>query len=340
MRVASRPPGTRQNAVRSIGGAVLPLVVLIGGIAPKPSDAAPPAAATTELPPAVPLSLETSDGYPLAVWHYPTEATSPVATVILLHDLGGSHETVEPLALALQQAGCAVVAPDLRGHGESIAPDLARASGSRSPSDLLKRNDFAAMVATGGGRVRDQASLQGDIETVRNWLKSHSSNGLDRLYLVGSGFGAALAAHWANADAAWPPLTSGPQGGDVKGLVLVEPTFVAKGFQILPALSREPLKTKLPVMVITGPNAKDADKVFEPLKRSRPDDWFDSRDQRGSPAKDSEATLVFAQLEGRDGRGRALSGDAFASLRADKPGPPDPAFLITAFIKATSGRRP
>jgi pimeloyl-ACP methyl ester carboxylesterase len=343
-RLSARNP---IHPVRRSGRLAIVLTCLASGIVMVAVPAAEPAGPgpAAELPKPTRLQLETGDRRELATWYYPVrDGATPLATVLLLHDLGGSHESVEPLALALQAAGSAVVAPDLRGHGESVDSELERASGSRAASELLKSKDFLAMIATGGSRVRDQASLRGDVETVRKWIKERSTSGggvdLDRLYIVGSGLGAALAAHWTVADAAWPPITSGPQGGDVKGLVLIEPTFVTKGFPVLPALSREPVKTKIPIMVIAGPKGRDADKVFDQLKRWRPDDWFDSRPGRRSPAKDSEATLVFLQLEGRDRRGAVVEGDDFAALRSQNRQQPDPAFLVTSFIKATSDRRP
>ena len=344
-RFASQAALLPRTAPPSLDGLIAMTLVVATGAAAVDLQAAQqaPVNSTPELPAVKKTSLKTSDKVDLAVWYYAArEGSSPLATVLLLHDLGGSHETVEPLALALQEGGCAVVVPDLRGHGDSVSADLERAAGNRSPSDLLKLPDFKAMIATGGGRVRDQASLQGDIECVRNWIKEQSVSGggasLDRLYLVGSGLGGALAAHWTFFDAAWPPLASGPQGGDVKGLVLIEPAFAAKQFQILPALASEPIKTELPIMIIAGKNCRDADKVFDPLKRWRTDNWFDSRRPNDSPAKDSEATLLFAQLDARDGRGATVGGDQLASWQSPDRRRPDPASLIVTFIRATSDR--
>ena len=86
---------------------------------PAAAPAATPAT-TDPLEPARIKNLDpTTDGVEIAAWHYPApESAPPVATVILIHDLGGSHRTVEPLAKSLQAAGCTVVVPDLRGHGE------------------------------------------------------------------------------------------------------------------------------------------------------------------------------------------------------------------------------
>ena len=68
-------------------------------------------------------TVTTSDGWTIPLWCYriPDDAT-PQGIVILLHDLGGSHASVEPLAKALQASKCIVVAPDLRGHGDSEPP--------------------------------------------------------------------------------------------------------------------------------------------------------------------------------------------------------------------------
>jgi alpha-beta hydrolase superfamily lysophospholipase len=308
--------------------------------------AAEPAAKEDEpVPPPPPqvLSLPTSDGVAIAAWFYGVASdVEPLATVILVHDLGGSHETVEPLAKALQEAGCNVVAPDLRGHGKSEIGKLARATGEAGQSALLKSADFAAMTASSGGRFRKQAAVRGDLEVVRNWIKERSDQGsvkLDDLYLVGSGLGATVAATWAVQDAAWPPIATGMQGGDLRGLVLVDPAFVTKGFSIGKTLALEPLKSKLPVMVISGDDGGDATKVFDQLKRNRPTAWFDSRlydaeaRRNTSPAKDSDASLWLIKLGGR------LAGDKLAAARSADARQPDPARLILTFINVTAGRR-
>lgn len=288
------------------------------------------------------ITLQTTDGLELRAWVYRVAADAdPLATVLLLHDLGGSHESVEPLAKALQVGGCNVVAPDLRGHGKSQIPDLARRAGAAGQSNLLKSADFAAMAATGGGRVRAQAATRGDVEVVRNWIKQQANQGtldLDRLFVVGSGLGATVGATWTALDAAWPPIASGPQGGQVRGLVMIDPAMVAKGFPITKPLATEPLRSNLPIMVIAGGEDDDAGKVFEQLKRARPSGWYDSRkvdaEQRSntSPAKDSEASLVFVKLGGK------LAGDKLAAARAADPRQPDPAKLILTFIETADDR--
>jgi pimeloyl-ACP methyl ester carboxylesterase len=304
--------------------------------AAKPSTPEPP-------PPPQVLSLPTSDGIDIAAWFYGVAGdVESLATVVVLHDLGGSHETVEPLAKALQQSGCNVVAPDLRGHGKSQIAQLVRSAGEAGQPALLRSSDFAAMTATGGGRFRDQSAIRGDLEVVRNWIKQQSDGGtlsLDNLYLIGSGLGAAVAAAWTVQDAAWPAIATGQQGGHVRGLVMIDPAFVTKGFSIGKSLSVEPIKTTVPIMVIGGDEDRDAGKVFEQLKRARPAGWYDNRltnaetRRNTSPATDSEASLLFVKFGGR------LTGDKLAAARSVDPRRPDPARLIVAFIKQTDERR-
>jgi dienelactone hydrolase len=307
------------------------------GAAPAPPSPAKAAVKdTTEE-----FNVETSDGASITAWYYPLpEDASPLGIVILLHDLGGSHQSVEPLARSLQAAGCAVVAPDLRGHGESKLASLPSAQDDQTK--LLKRGDFEMMAASGGGRVRDQSGMRGDVECVRNWIVRETAKGnvpKAPLFVVGSGVGASVAAHWTAADASWPEIASGPQGGEVAGLVLISPTFAAKGFSLAPALATDAVRRTIPVLVIAGSNDRDATKVFDQMKRLRPREWYDTRRPPGdekdsSPAKAIEASLMlFVHPASR-------SGDALATARsADRGGrAADPATVIPGFIKVVAGR--
>jgi pimeloyl-ACP methyl ester carboxylesterase len=327
-------PGTPW--LRGLGLAFV-AVLLLGTAASADTDDEP-------APPPEPerFSLQTMpDAVDLAAWYYASPAEDgPLATVLLVHDLGGSHAVLEPLALALQAGGCAVVAPDLRGHGESPLERLKGAAGDGDQSKLLKRNDFMAMATTAGGRLRTQSAVRGDLECVRNWLKQRAESGevdLGKLYVVGSGLGAAVASTWTIADAAWPPVASGPQGGDVRGLVLIEPTLVTRGFSMTRLLPLEPLRTELPVMILSTGDSRDSQKVFDQFKRARPSDWFDNREKE-SPAKGTEASLFFLAIPARAPGGGQLSADQFAALRSADPRRLDPAAAILTIIRATLDR--
>lgn len=249
------------------------------------------------------FDLETSDGVALATWYFePPEDAKPLATVILVHDFEGSHKTVEPLATALQEAGCAVAVPDLRGHGASTSQD-----GRDADLDIrqLRKGDLELIAAGAGGRLREQSAVRGDLETVHAFLVSRGAAGGSAdapLVVIGCGAGATLAALWTAADWAWPPLASGPQGQQVKALVLVSPAWAAKGLALQPALGTDAVKREVPVMVLVGTGDRDGIRLFEQLKRQRPREWFDQRaDAEFTKAKEvekpSDATLFLVRLD-------------------------------------------
>lgn len=304
--VSAPPAAVAQPAApQPVAGQAAP-----GPTAPQPAagQAAPgPAAAAPEAGAQKPeeLVLATSDGFDVHAWHYPArveEGSAPLAAAILLHDLEGSHRSVEPLAQALQAAGITVVAPDLRGHGASTSR-----LGTKDAVDvrLLKRPDFELMAATRGGQIREQSAIRGDVESVRNWIKRQAEDGsldMNRLVVVGSGLGAAVAAAWTAEDANWPTVTKGPQGRQVRGLVLVSPAWTTRGFSIGAPLGHEAVKAAVPVLLIAGRNDRDAAKVFEQLKRQRPDDWFRLRADGGQEqakklADPAQASLFMVELD-------------------------------------------
>lgn len=339
------------RTVTRYGSVVVAGSVLLLLVAPRPAlgQGAPPAAeAERPTASAERLKLTTSDGVALAAWYYPAaqppeaeEDDDPVAApvVILLHELGGSHESVAPLAAELQARGIAVVTPDLRAHGES--------SGAEGRADAdpqsLKKADFELMTMTGGGRVRDQAANRGDVEAVRNWIKERAAAGrldMDKLVVVGSGVGAAVAAQWTLADAGWPDLASGPQGSQVRGLVMVSPAWVTRGYSIVPFLGAGPLRRSLPILVIGGTQDADAVKLYEQLKRARPDQWNEKRAGQDVPvaapklAKDAMPSLYLRQFDA------PLSGDRLAAAGPDEARGAHPADIIEGFVYAVTAAEP
>lgn len=292
------------------------------------------------------LQLETSDGIRIAAWYYPVPGDAKaVATVILVHDLEGSHKTVDNLARALQRSGCAVVAPDLRSHGGSGSRPAALAAGGpkgdAADPRLLKKIDLESMAAATGGRLRDQSALRGEIEAVRNWIKQKSDAGtldIDRLCVVGCGLGATLASMWTAADWNWPPTTTGPQGRQVRALVLISPVWATKGVSMSVPLTSEALQRKIPILVLAGKGDRDAIRLFDQLKRFRPDGWFQQR--AGQPA--DKATDKAKDLEDpADGTAFFIQTDT--SLTADKLAN-DPALgsadQIKTFLSLALARRP
>ena len=289
------------------------------------------------------VQLQTSDGIQLQAVYYPAgggkaSAASPLPQAapaapiaILLHDLGGSNASVSRLAVGLQQRGIAVIAPDLRGHGASASGGTGAGSGLEARS--LKRADFEAMTQSRGGRVRQQATVRGDVEAIREWIKSMADRGvldMKRLFVIGSGVGAAVAAAWTAEDAAWPDIASGPQGRDVRGLVMISPAWTTRGFSIAPSLATDVVRRTVPILVIAGTKDKDAVRLFEQLRRARPAEWYekraDQKDPTPNPKKDPKAPATLFLLE--------LPTSDQADALAVSPGGPsgDVAGLIADFI--------
>lgn len=302
-----------------------------------------------DLPEAEVVEIATSDGVTVVAWYYAPQAagegnTPGAATpVIIVHDLLNSHESVEPLALALQGKGMAVICPDLRGHGESSLKRAGPATGRKDSvsvdADQLRKADLEAIATVTGGTVRDQAAVQGDLEVVRAWLAAKAGDGsidMEKLCVVGSGFGATLAALWAANDWAWGerPLASGPQGRFIRGLVFVSPEWSSKGVSFTPLLASPALRGGIPLLVLGGTGDRDAAKLFDQLKRLQPDSWAERKagghDWKWASqlTKSSEADLFSIQLA------TTLSGDELAS---DASG--SAANDIAGFINLATRRR-
>lgn len=276
-----------------------------------------PVPAAEEPPPAERLSLTTSDGVALAAWYYPVAGdATPKATVIMIHDLEGSHETVEPLSRGLQAAGYAVVAPDLRGHGASMSAVLSGGRSGDLDAKSLKKPDMLAIAASSGGRIRDQAIARGDLETVHRWIEDQAKDGVlsvDRLCVVGCGEGGTLGAIWTVADASWPPTTRGPQGGHVRAIVLISPAISAKGgVSILPALKTDVFRRALPILLLAGSGDRDAKKLTDQLKGLRPKEWIvqgpgQRKEQADGVEKAADASIFCMHADS------PLSSDKLAS---------------------------
>jgi dipeptidyl aminopeptidase/acylaminoacyl peptidase len=67
------------------------------------------------------VTLTSSDGVAIAGWFVPTRnaAGEDVATIVVLHTLGGTREDMLDFALPLWEKGFNLLLIDMRGHGES-----------------------------------------------------------------------------------------------------------------------------------------------------------------------------------------------------------------------------
>jgi len=207
------------------------------------------------------VTLKTRDGVTLLATYYAAgpKIGKDAVPVILLHGSKGSRSEFKPLALKLQQAGCAVIAPDLRGYGDSATAGDGDRAAEPKPADLV------AMVAE-------------DVEAVKNYLIGRNNDGelnIEKLCLVGVDMGSVVALNFAARDWSWPTLATGKQGQDVKGLVLISPEWTHRGLRINDAVAHPQVRTELSILIIagkgSGKGAREARRLYSALERYHPE---------------------------------------------------------------------
>ncbi len=238
-------------ALAAVGGAGL-----IGGPRPVAAEQPPPKIAEpVELGGA---DLLTKDGVQLRATFYPGNRGKDTVPVILLHMQKGDRRDFASLVPFLQQQGHAVLAPDLRGHGDSTRT-LAGVTldGSKSSPAL-----FAGMV-------------QYDMETLKAFLMKKNNAGelnIERLCVVGAEMGASVAIEWAKQDWSWPIYPGLKQGQDVKTLILISPKVTVPGLNVMnSAKAIGPLSIFLVVGKGGSPFSADARQLDRVFQRFHPD---------------------------------------------------------------------
>ena len=139
--------------------------------------------------------LVTRDDLELAAAYYPV-ATNSAAAVLLLHGYGKSREEWGPVAPLFQMNGIAVLALDLRGHGESTR---------RLSANGVETVDYHNFSP------KNYRDMLLDINQAYDWLASQPGIDAHRIAVVGSSIGANLALRYAAFN------------DEVAGLILLSP---------------------------------------------------------------------------------------------------------------------
>jgi pimeloyl-ACP methyl ester carboxylesterase len=230
-----------------------------------------------EGPPPEPLNLVAADGVQLKATYFPgsgqtTAQKKQTTPVVLLHDYKSNRAVFNPLIAQLQAPAepaaeavhFAVIAVDLRAHGESVKQILPTGVPADLDAAKLSKEGLEAMAAL-------------DMEAVRSFLVQKNDAGelnLNKLCLVGSGMGASVAANWALADWTAPPLAVGKQGQDVKAIALISPQWSYRGLSMQDPMRFGPLKQNVAWLLIGGgqdPKMKtDFDRLQKQLERGHP----------------------------------------------------------------------
>ena len=219
--------------------------------------------------------IESKDGIELRAEWYAGVDGKETPPIILVHDWDSSRTALMPLANALQQQlGCAVIVPDLRGHGESMS--------MKNSEDDLKRERF---------RKGDMASMVEDIDTCRRFLQEKNDAGelnLNLLSVIAFGKMSINAIDWCISDWSWPPIRGVQQGQNVKSLIMVSPIRRFKSMNMAQGLKHPLFASKadtMPVLMFWGDghkaSSKDGNAIFQALKKARkePDKFEEPEEQ-------------------------------------------------------------
>lgn len=156
------------------------------------------------------VELTAKDGFVLVGTFYlrEREEEQNVPGVLLLHQMRGKRQDYRDLSMELVARGYAVLAMDLRGHGESIRGK----DGKQHHHRDFEVSEFPAMV--------------GDAETALNYLSEQPGVDSDRIAIVGASIGANAALNAAAKDPA------------VKSLVLLSPGIEYHQIRTEPAMEK------------------------------------------------------------------------------------------------------
>ncbi|TWU07629.1 alpha/beta hydrolase [Stieleria varia] len=233
-------------------------MVAPSGLMVPASAQAPPAKTKKEKPKPRPVKLRTKDGLELQAFYFPSDLEKKAIPVLLIHEWQGQPSPYVNLVKALNAAGCAVLVPQYRGHGNSKT--YIDASGKEQEFNVATMNK------------RDiQNIIMYDLEEAKRFLKEENNEGklnLNALCVIGVREGCVLAANWAQRDWRFPSVGSKKQGQDVKALVLISPEKLLKGIPIDPPLS-DPNLLRLPTLIVSGqssPSSDTADRIHKRLK--------------------------------------------------------------------------
>ena len=194
-----------------------------------------------------PVTLQTKDGMEIRAFYFPSNQKKAATTVLLVHEWEGQASPYYKLVTALNKAGCAVLAPDYRGHGGSKEYVNLRGDKAELDPSKMSRKDAEAIVAM-------------DLEKAKGFLKDENNDGylnLNALVVIGIGEGCVLGNLWAARDWGFPSLGSVKQGQDVKAIVMISPEKQVKGLPIEPALNDNNLLL-LPTLIMAGAGSLEA----------------------------------------------------------------------------------
>ncbi len=129
-----------------------------------------------------PVAFNAADGFRISADYYPPPPArdGKAPFVMLLHAVGRDRTSWEPLIGPLHEVGFAVLALDLRGHGQSA---------TTATRDRLAQRDHSLF-----------REMENDLRGAYDWLAQRTELDRSRFAIVGASIGASLAFQYAVCD--------------------------------------------------------------------------------------------------------------------------------------------
>lgn len=208
-----------------------------------------------------PVRLNTADDVGIAGVYYPV-ASGQAPAMLLLHGFERNHTEWDIFPTSLQRNGIAVLAIDLRGHGESTR---------RLTAEGPELMDFHRFTP------RDYQDMLLDVEVAMDWLADQPGIDKDRIGIVGSSLGANVAMRYTLFNE------------DLAALVLLSPGIVYKDLRTDDAMQKlGPIPLRIAV-------SRDDPFAFESCKR-----LMELRKQAGRTSDTNELIICTGYLHGAD----------------------------------------
>ncbi len=211
--------------------------------------------------------LAASDGWQIHTTYYESAAGKESPVVILLAGVEGpdkkdprNRRVWQNTAAALQKSGFAVLAVDLRKHGDSLP------EGTAPESLKMTAGEYVFMATF-------------DIDAVKTFLLSEHQNeklNIRKTGIVAVGSSAMVAAAATVAD--WEkkpypdgptPETSTPRGQDIRALIMYSPNSSVKGINsntLMKAIKARPIAVHVIASKDVKDDARNADRIYKAVE--------------------------------------------------------------------------
>ena len=238
-------------------------------------------------------TIYAADGWPLKLTYYKSTEGKEAAVVVLLHPKNESRmiwTAPNGFAEMLHKRGLAVIALDLRKHGQSKDRDGTTEEETKksTATDKDKSSKKSAGGNSGDLKKEDYLGMGADMEAVKKFIfEEHESGNLNmrKTAIVAPGMSAAIAVAFTASDWAKKPYDDAstaaartPRGQDVQALVLLSPDSAVPGVlahQVATSLKSYPVSS----LVVVGKN--------DPLDKEQAKKLF--QQMGGDPAKTGAA---------------------------------------------------